>query len=105
MAGELTMRLEAMASAAQVLANQADDLHAELESISRDWRELSETWTGVAASAFEPPWEEWHHGAVMAANMLMEHSQLLVRAVDMMLDHENIAARAFAALNPKDPPR
>jgi len=104
MAAELTMRLEAMASAAHVLANQADDLQAELESIARDWQELSETWTGVAASAFEPPWEEWHRGAVTVADILSEHSRLLLRSLDMMLDHENIAARAFAALAPKSPP-
>ncbi|MEE3751450.1 WXG100 family type VII secretion target [Mycobacterium intracellulare] len=103
MAGELTMRLEAMASAAQILTNQADDLHAELESITRDWSDLSSTWRGVAASAFQPPWDEWHQGATAVARLLSEHSQLLLRSLDLMLDHETVAAKAFAALAVKDP--
>lgn len=62
-AAELRMKLEAMVSAAQFLATQGDELQAELDAITRDWRELSSTWTGVAASAFDPPWDEWHWGA------------------------------------------
>ncbi|WP_245913116.1 WXG100 family type VII secretion target [Mycobacterium kansasii] len=102
-AGELTIRLEAMASAAQILANQADDVKAELDSITDDWRELSSTWRGVAASAFQPPWEEWHRGASAVAAILSAHSQRLLRSLDLILDHETIAAKAFEALTAKKP--
>lgn len=97
------MKLEAMASAAHVLTIQADELQDELDSITRQWRELSSTWTGVAASAFTPPWEEWHSGAAVVAQILLEHSQLLMDSVEMMLDHKNTAAKAFAALYQKEP--
>ncbi|KZS74109.1 hypothetical protein A4G29_14765 [Mycobacterium kansasii] len=103
MSYELTMKLEAMASAAHVLANQADELQDELDSITCDWRELSSTWTGVAASAFEPPWVEWHAGAVKSAEILSEHSQLLMQSLDLMLDHESTAVKAFEALYRKGP--
>ncbi|VAZ71745.1 hypothetical protein LAUMK4_00613 [Mycobacterium persicum] len=86
-----------------VLTNQADELKDELDSITRQWRELSSTWTGVAASAYQPPWQEWYSGAATAAATLEEHSQLLMRSVDLMLDHENTAAKAFEALYRKGP--
>lgn len=103
MAGHLTMQLEAMASAAHILTNQADGLSGELDSIADDWRNLSSTWQGAAASDFQPAWDEWHQGAKAVATLLSEHSQLLLRSLDLMLDHETIAARAFAALSPTDP--
>ncbi|ETZ97940.1 WXG100 type VII secretion target family protein [Mycobacterium kansasii 824] len=103
LAYELAMKLEAMATAAHVLTNQADELKDELDSIARQWRELSSTWTGVAASAYQPPWQEWYSGAATAAAILEEHSQLLMRSVDLMLDHENTAAKAFEALYRKGP--
>lgn len=43
MAGHLTMQLEAMASAAHILTNQADGFSSELDSIADDWRNLSST--------------------------------------------------------------
>ncbi|ORB57836.1 WXG100 family type VII secretion target [Mycobacterium persicum] len=103
MTGELTTRLEAMASPAQILANQSDDLKAKLDSITDDWRALSASWRGIAASAFQPPWEEWHQGATAVAAILSEHSQRLLRSLDLMLDHETIAAKAFEALTAADP--
>jgi ESAT-6 family protein len=98
MAGMLAMKLEAMVSTAQFLANQADELHAELDSITSDWQELSSTWTGVAASAFDPPWDEWHYGAQTAVAILQEHSDLLMRSVALMVEHESTAASALGAV-------
>ncbi len=98
MAGVVAMKLEAMVSTAQVLANQADELHAELDSFTRDWRELSSTWTGVAASAFDPPWIEWHYGAQTTVAILQEHSDLLMRSVALMAQHESTAASALGAI-------
>ncbi|WP_255377900.1 MULTISPECIES: WXG100 family type VII secretion target [unclassified Mycobacterium] len=95
------MRLETMASAAQILANKAEDLQAELDSITSAWRDLFASWQGVAASAYGPPWEEWHQGATAVASLLSEHSHSLLRSLELMLDHETLAARAFAALNSK----
>ena len=100
---ELTMKLEAMASAAHILTNQADDLKDELDSIVNDWQALSSTWTGAAASAFKAPWEEWHSGAVTVAEVLAEHSHLLTHSANLMLDHENTAAKAFTALHRNGP--
>jgi WXG100 family type VII secretion target len=74
---DLSVELEAMISTAQTLATQADELKAELDSITQQWGELSATWTGAAASAFEPPWEEWHYGAVTVMALLEDHADTL----------------------------
>jgi WXG100 family type VII secretion target len=94
----LAMNQEAMVSTAQFLANQAEELHSELDGITRHWRELSSTWTGVAASAFDGPWDEWHYGAWTAVAILQEHSYLLMRALALTLEHEGTAASALGAV-------
>jgi WXG100 family type VII secretion target len=100
-AAVLAMKLEAMVSTAQFLANQADELQSELDSITGEWRELSSTWTGAAASAFDPPWDEWHYAAVTVTAILQEHSDLLMRTVALMAEHESTAAHALGAVPPK----
>ncbi|HET9874701.1 MAG TPA: WXG100 family type VII secretion target [Mycobacterium sp.] len=95
MADALAMNLQAMLSAAQFLAHQADELQVELDSVTHDWAELSSTWTGVAASAFDPPFDEWHDGAKTVTSILQERSRLLTRAVALMVEHETTGARAL----------
>jgi WXG100 family type VII secretion target len=98
MADELSMNLESMASTVHVLANQADELQEELDSVTRAWNELSSTWTGVAASSFDPPWDEWHDGAKTVTSMLHERAHLLTRALALMAEHEGTGARALGAV-------
>jgi WXG100 family type VII secretion target len=102
-AAELRMKLEAMVSAAQFLANQGDELQAELDAITRNWRELSSTWTGAAASAFDPPWDEWHWGAKTVTAILQECSDLLMRSAALMAENESNAAHALGAVAEKGP--
>jgi uncharacterized protein YukE len=52
----LSVKLEAMISSAQTLADQADELKGELDSITREWGELSSTWTGVATRSLD--WDQ-----------------------------------------------
>ncbi|WP_230587802.1 WXG100 family type VII secretion target [Mycobacterium avium] len=101
MAGHLTMQLEAMASAAHILTNQADGLSSELDSIADDWRNLSSTWQGAAYLISSPHGMSGTKGQ-RPSQRCYRHSQLLLR-LDLMLGHETIAARAFAALSPTDP--
>jgi WXG100 family type VII secretion target len=103
MAGELAMKTEAMVSTAQFLADQAEELQVELDGLTRDWRELSATWTGVAASAFDPPWDEWHWGARTVTEILKDHSEGLMRSVAMMVEHESTAAHALSTVRAKGP--
>ena len=96
MAAELRMQLEAMVSAAHFLASQADELKAELGSITAIWGELSSTWTGAAASAFDPPFDEWHYGAVTVTSILEEESRLLISTTAVMAENETTSAQALA---------
>src|SRR5262249_30577931 len=95
---DLRTQLAAMESPAQFRANQGDELQAELAAITRDWRELSSTWTGVAASAFDPPWDEWHWGAKTVTAILQECSDLLMRSAALMVGNESTAAHALGAV-------
>lgn len=98
------MKFEAMVSTAQILANQADELKAELDSITREWGELSSTWTGVAASAFDPPFEEWRYGAVTVTALLADHSEMLLRCVAAMVENEHNSAQALRSVAVKESP-
>lgn len=66
--------------AAQVLRNQAYELNDGIAGLSRDWESLSGGWSGAAASAFAPAWEDWHEGATHLVAMLVGWSDRLARA-------------------------
>ena len=97
-AGVLRMQLEATASTAQFLSQQADDLGKELAEIARSWGELSSKWIGKARSAYESAWEEWHADADTVAAILAEHSALLVRSVSLLAENEDQAAAVLGPL-------
>ena len=82
------MRLEATVSAAQLVAERADQLAAELHDIERFWDELTANWVGLAASAYRPVWDEWHENANTIAEILMDHSDLLMRSASLVAEHE-----------------
>ena len=95
----LSVKLEAMISSAQTLANQADELKAELDSITQQWGELSSTWTGAAASAFDPPWDEWHYGAVTVMALLHDHAETLRFSAAAYASHEQGATQAVQSIH------
>jgi WXG100 family type VII secretion target len=98
MVPELRIHLKEMAATAHFLANQADELKAELDAIVRDWDGLASTWTGVAASAFRPPFEEWHDGALTITSILSEESRLLMITTAAMAENEQASAHALASI-------
>jgi WXG100 family type VII secretion target len=98
MVPELRIHLEEMAATAHFLSNQADEFSAELDAIVRDWDELASTWSGVAASAFRPPFEEWHDGALTITSILAEESRLLTITTAAMAENEQASAQALASI-------
>ena len=104
MADVLSVKLEALISSAQTLADHAEALKGELDSITHEWGELSSTWTGIAASAFDPPFDEWHYGAVTVAALLADHAETLRFSATAFAEHEGNAAQAVRSLVVKDPP-
>lgn len=98
MADVLSVKLEAMISSAQTLADQADELKDELDSITHEWGELSSTWTGVAASAFDPPWDEWHYGALTVTALLHDHAETLRFCAAAFAEQERNATQAVRSI-------
>ncbi|MGB3485243.1 MAG: WXG100 family type VII secretion target [Mycobacterium sp.] len=98
MASILQAQLEALATTADSLADQADQLENELAQIVQHWNDLSAKWTGKAASAFEPPWNDWHDGAKVVASILAEESELLRQSVALLVEHETNAQNAIGGV-------
>jgi WXG100 family type VII secretion target len=92
------MRTEVTAAAAQFLADQAEELNRELSDITESWADLSATWVGIAGAAYEPIWDEWHQDAVTVSAVLVEHSEALVRAVALLVEHERGASAKLTSI-------
>ena len=92
----LAMQTEATAAAAQFLSAQADELTAELGAIAQTWHGMASKWTGIAAAAYEPAWDEWHEDATTVTAVLVEHADALKRAVALLVEHERQAEAALA---------
>ncbi|WP_197508404.1 WXG100 family type VII secretion target [Mycobacterium sp. E802] len=97
MAKSLTTDWESMVSSARLLAEQAAQLAAELDSIEKERDDLTSTWTGAAASTFAPVWREWHDGAQRVARALDESCDLLRQAATTYVDQDNEGAQAIAS--------
>lgn len=66
--------------AAQVIGSQAQEMCEGVDALLRDWESLSAGWSGAAAAAFAPAWEEWHSGATKLNAMLAAWADRLARA-------------------------
>ena len=71
------------------------------EHLRTAWQDLVATWTGRAASAYEPAWDEWHDGAKTVVAILQEHSNLLQQAVAMAVADEQQRAVDLGSLSAK----
>lgn len=71
-----------LVSSAQSLVNHADELDAGLATIASEWSELRATWSGDAASRYEPCWEDWHYSAQELNAVLVETAKFLSTAVN-----------------------
>jgi WXG100 family type VII secretion target len=94
------MHTELTAAAAQFLSGQAEHLRRELADITHSWGNLAAKWTGIAGDAYAPAWDEWHDDAVTVTAVLVEHAEALVRAVALLVEHENQAGAALSSIVP-----
>lgn len=65
---------------AHSVGNDAEELREELSRLTREWDNVSHGWSGAAAAAFAPIWEEWHEGAAKIVETLAESSRNLAQA-------------------------
>ena len=87
---------EAFATA-QSLGNHAEELREQLQQLTREWDDLSHGWIGAAASAFAPPWQEWHEGATKLTELLAESSRRLAKAAVLSEEQDSDAAQALGS--------
>jgi WXG100 family type VII secretion target len=77
------------------VSNDAEELREELTHLSQEWDNLSHGWSGVAASAFAPAWEEWHSGAAQIIEALAESSRRLAQAAVLYDTTDADSAHSF----------
>lgn len=79
----------------QAVLGQAVELREELDRLGHEWEDLSGSWSGKAASAYTPAWQDWHEGAVKLLNTLSDLSEKLCRAA---ADYEQTDGEAAGTL-------
>ena len=97
MADHLRVDADAAFSTSHVVSNEAEELREELSRLSREWDNLSHGWSGVAASAFAPVWEEWHEGAARIVEALAESSRRLAQAAVLYEERDISSARMLGS--------
>jgi WXG100 family type VII secretion target len=80
MTDHLKVDADAAFNTSHSVSNDAEELRDALTHLSQEWDNLSHAWSGVAASAFAPAWEEWHRGAAQIIEALAESSRRLAQA-------------------------
>jgi WXG100 family type VII secretion target len=97
MADHLRVDADAAFLASHVVSNEAEELREELARLSGEWDNLSHGWSGVAASAFTPAWEEWHEGAARIVEALAESSRRLAQAAVLYEERDNNSAEMLGS--------
>lgn len=59
--------------------------------------EMNSRWTGSSGGAYRDAWQQWHRGAAEVERGLAVMSQLLGRAADAYIEHEQAEASELGA--------
>ena len=97
MADHLRLDADAAFNTSHAVSNDTEDLREELSRISRQWDNLSHGWSGVAASAFAPAWEEWHEAAARIVGELAESARRLAQAAVLYEKADTASAHTLGA--------
>jgi WXG100 family type VII secretion target len=97
MADHLRVDADAAFNTSHVVGNEAEELRDELSRLSREWDNLSHGWSGMAASAFGPAWEEWHEGAARIVEALAESSRRLAQAAVLYEERDISSAQMLGS--------
>jgi WXG100 family type VII secretion target len=97
MADHLRVDADAAFNTSHVVSNEAEELREGLARLSREWDNLSHGWSGVAASAFTPAWEEWHEGFARIVEVLAESSRRLSQAAVLYEERDNNSAEMLSS--------
>ena len=94
----LHVDMNVLVSAAESLVSHADELDAGLATIASEWSDLRATWSGDAASQYEPCWEDWHCSAQKLTAVLVETAKFLSTAANAYTHQESSSAQCVGAV-------
>jgi WXG100 family type VII secretion target len=77
--GMFSVQTSEMLGVSDLAADAAIELRGELERLTQAWEDLSATWTGTAARAFGPEFDEWSQGARKVIESLDGEARLLAQ--------------------------
>jgi len=89
----LHVDIAVLVSSAQSLVGHADELDAGLTMIASEWSDLRATWSGDAASQYEPCWDDWHYSTQKLTAVLRETAQFLSTAANAYTHQESSSAQ------------
>lgn len=98
MAGHLEVDADAAFNTSHSVSNDAEELREELTRLAQEWANVSHGWSGTAASAYTPIWQEWHDGATTLVDALAESSRSLAKAAVVYQEQDTSSAHAVESV-------
>lgn len=97
MARQLEVNAEAAFNASHAVGNDAEELREELASLAQEWTNVTHGWSGAAASAYAPLFEDWHEGAEKLIESLAESARRLTEAAVRYQEQDTTSAESVTA--------
>ncbi|MCF6387907.1 WXG100 family type VII secretion target [Mycobacterium sp. MBM] len=91
MAGYLEVDTDAAFSTSRSVSADAEELREGVAELSHEWANVSRGWSGAAASAYSPLFQEWQEGAARLVESLAESANLLAEAA-VRYQHQDTAS-------------
>jgi WXG100 family type VII secretion target len=98
MADQLRVDADQAFTTSHAVSIDAEELREQLSHLSWEWDNLSHTWSGIAASAFTPAWEEWKEGASKIIEALAESSRRLAQAGLIYEEQDTSSAHTLGSI-------
>jgi WXG100 family type VII secretion target len=96
-AGQLEVDTDAAFNASHSVSLDADELREGVAELAHEWANVSRGWSGAAASAYTPLFEEWQEGAFKLVESLSESAHLLAEAAVRYQEQDTVSAESVAA--------
>jgi len=97
MAGHLEVDTDAAFNTSHSMSTDAEELREGVSELSRDWANVSRGWSGAAASAYSPLFQEWQEGASKLVESLAESASLLAEAAVRYQEQDTASSESVAA--------
>lgn len=78
------------------MSTDAEELREDVAELSHEWANVSRGWSGAAASAYTPLFQEWEEGACKLVESLAESAQLLAEAAARYQEQDTASAESVA---------